>query len=83
MSEILGAVFMLAFVFVAGAFCNHLDWRKARKQAERQAQEEERLELEAMYVICAIEHDRMERQRNLADARKKSPSWQYEYKEEC
>ncbi|WP_257362207.1 hypothetical protein [Streptococcus sp. HMSC034B03] len=74
---------MLAFVFVAGAFCNHLDWRKARKQAERQAQEEERLELEAMYVICAIEHDRMERQRNLADARKKSPSWQYEYKEEC
>lgn len=77
MSEILGAVAMLAFVFVAGAFCNHLDWRKARKQAERQAQEEERLELEAMYVICAIEHDRRERQRKLAEARKKSSGWQY------
>ena len=77
MSEILGAIATLAFVFLAGAFCNHLDWRKARKQAERQAQEEERLELEAMYVICAIEHDRMERHRNLEKARKKSPSWQY------
>lgn len=70
MSEIFGAVFMLALFFLAGAFCNHLDWRRARKQAERQAQEEERLELEAMYVICAIEHDRMERQRDLAEARK-------------
>ncbi len=70
MSEILGAVFMLAFVFVAGAFCNHLDWRKARKQAERQARENERIELEAMYVVCAIEHDRRERARKLAEARK-------------
>lgn len=70
MSEILGAVFTLTLFFLIGAFCNHLDWRKARKQAERQAQEEERLELEAMYVICAIEHDRMERQRKLAEARK-------------
>lgn len=42
MSEILGAIFMLAFVFLAGAFVNHLDWRKARKQAEREAREEER-----------------------------------------
>lgn len=74
MSEILGAIAMLAFVFLAGAFVNHLDWRKARKQAER---EEERIELEAMYVVCAIEHDRMERQRKLAEARKKSPGWQY------
>lgn len=72
MSEILGAVFMLAFVFVAGAFCNHLDWRKAKKQAEQQAQEDERIELEAMYVICAIEHDRRERARKLAKARKHS-----------
>lgn len=72
MSEILGAVFMLAFVFVAGAFCNHLDWRKARKQAEQEAREEERIELEAMYVICAIEHDRRERARKLAEARKHS-----------
>lgn len=70
MSEILGAVFMLAFVFLAGAFCNHLDWRKAKKQAEREARENERIELEAMYVICAIEHDRIERQRKLAEARK-------------
>lgn len=77
MSEILGAVFMLAFVFIAGAFCNHLDWRKARKQAEREARENERIELEAMYVICAIEHDRRERARKLAEARKKSPAWQY------
>ena len=68
---------MLAFVFVAGAFCNHLDWRKARKQAERQAREDERIELEAMYVVCAIEHDRMERAQKLAEARKKSPAWQY------
>lgn len=77
MSEIFGAVFMLALFFLAGAFCNHLDWRRARKQAEREAREKERIELEAMYVICAIEHDRMERQRKLAEARKKSPSWQY------
>ncbi len=70
MSEILGAVFMLALFFLAGAFCNHLDWRRARKQAEREAREKERIELEAMYVICAIEHDRMERQRKLAEARK-------------
>lgn len=63
---------MLAFVFVAGAFCNHLDWRKARKQAEQEAREEERIELEAMYVICAIEHDRRERARKLAEARKHS-----------
>ena len=72
MSEILGAIATLAFFFLAGAFVNHLDWRKARKQAERQAQEEERLELEAMYVICAIEHDRRERMRKLAKARKHS-----------
>ena len=68
---------MLAFVFLAGAFVNHLDWRKAGKQAEREARENERIELEAMYVICAIEHDRMERARKLAEARKKSPGWQY------
>ena len=77
MSEILGAIAMLAFVFLAGSFVNHLDWQKAKKQAEQQAREEERIELEAMYVICAIEHDRMERQRKLAEARKKSPGWQY------
>lgn len=70
MSEILGAVFMLAFVFVAGAFVNHLDWRKERKRLEQQAQEDERIELEAMYVVCAIEHDRRERMRKLAEARK-------------
>lgn len=72
MSEILGAIATLAFVFLAGAFVNHLDWRKAKKQAERQAKEDERIELEAMYVVCAIEHDRMERQRDLAEARKHS-----------
>lgn len=77
MSEILGAIATLAFVFLAGAFVNHLDWRKARKQAERQAREDERIELEAMYVVCAIEHDRMERAQKLAEARKKSPAWQY------
>ena len=70
MSEILGAIFMLALFFLIGAFCNHLDWRKARKQAEQRAQEEERIELEAMYVVCAIEHDRRERARKLAEARK-------------
>ena len=68
---------MLAFVFIAGAFVNHLDWRKERKRLERQAQEDERIELEAMYVVCAIEHDRRERARKLAEARKKSPGWQY------
>ena len=72
MSEIFGAVFMLALFFLIGAFCNHLDWRKAKKQAERQAQEEERIELEAMYVVCAIEHDRRERAQKLAKARKHS-----------
>lgn len=77
MSEILGAVFMLALFFLIGAFCNHLDWRKARKQAEREAREDERIELEAMYVVCAIEHDRRERARKLAEARKKSPGWRY------
>lgn len=77
MSEILGAIAMLAFVFIAGAFVNHLDWRKERKRLERQAQEDERIELEAMYVVCAIEHDRRERARKLAEARKKSPGWQY------
>lgn len=77
MSEILGAVFMLAFIFLAGALVNHLDWRKARKQAEQQAREDERIELEAMYVVCAIEHDRRERAQKLAEARKKSPGWQY------
>ena len=77
MSEILGAVFMLALFFLIGAFVNHLDWRIARKQAEQEAREDERIELEAMYVICAIEHDRRERQRKLAEARKKSPGWQY------
>ncbi|ETI84512.1 hypothetical protein [Streptococcus anginosus] len=70
MSEILGAVATLAFFFLAGAFCNHLDWRKAKKQAEQQAKEDERIELEAMYVVCAIEHDRRERARKLAKARK-------------
>lgn len=77
MSEILGAVFMLVLVFFLGAFINHLDWRKAKKQAEQQARANERIELEAMYVVCAIEHDRRERQRKLAEARKKSPGWQY------
>lgn len=77
MSEILGAIATLAFVFIAGAFSNHLDWRKAKKQAEQQARENERIELEAMYVICAIEHDRMEQAQKLAEARKKSPGWQY------
>lgn len=72
MSEILGAVFMLALFFLIGAFCNHLDWRKAKKQAEREARENERIELEAMYVVCAIEHDRRERARKLAEARKHS-----------
>ena len=70
MSEILGAIAMLAFVFIAGAFVNHLDWRKERKRLEQQAQEDERIELEAMYVVCAIEHDRRERMRKLAEARK-------------
>ena len=77
MSEILGAIFMLTLFFLLGAFCNHLDWRKVRKQAERQAKEDERIELEAMYVVCAIEHDRRERARKLAEARKKSPGWRY------
>ena len=77
MSEILGAVFTLTLFFLIGAFVNHLDWRKAKKQAEQQARENERIELEAMYVICAIEHDRGERARKLAEARKKSPGWQY------
>ena len=70
MSEILGAVFMFVLFFLIGEFCNHLDWRKAKKQAEQQAQEDERIELEAMYVVCAIEHDRRERMRKLAEARK-------------
>lgn len=70
MSEILGAIATLAFVFIAGAFCNHLEWRKAKKQAEREAREKERIELEAIYVVCAIEHDRRERMRRLAEARK-------------
>ena len=77
MSEILGAAFMLTLFFLIGAFCNHLEWRKARKQAEREARENERIELEAMYVVCAIEHDRMEQAQKLAEARKKSPGWQY------
>lgn len=77
MSEILGAIFMLALFFLIGAFCNHLDWRRAKKQAEQRAREEERIELEAMYVICAIEHDRMERAQKLAEARKKSSGRQY------
>lgn len=77
MSEILGAVFMFTLFFLIGALVNHLDWRKARKQAEREAREEERIELEAMYVVCAIEHDRRERARKLAEARKKNPGWQY------
>lgn len=72
MSEILGAIFMLALFFLIGAFCNHLDWRRAKKQAEQQARENERIELEAMYVVCAIEHDRRERARKLAEARKYS-----------
>nr|CAJ1873475.1 hypothetical protein AUSP0061_00018 [uncultured phage] len=72
MSEILGAVFMLAVFFLAGAFVNHLDWRKEQKKLEQQALENERVELEAMYVVCAIEHDRRERQRKLAEARKHS-----------
>lgn len=77
MSEILGAVATLAFFFVAGAFVNHLDWRKEQKKLEQQARENERIELEAMYVVCAIEHDRRERARKLAEARKKNPGWQY------
>lgn len=72
MSEILGAVFMLALFFLIGAFCNHLDWRKEQKKIEQQAREEERIELEAMYVVCAIERDRRERMRKLAEARKHS-----------
>lgn len=72
MSEILGAVFMLVLVFFLGAFVNHLDWRKERRQLEQQAREDERIELEAMYVVCAIEHDRRERARKLAEARKNS-----------
>lgn len=72
MIEILGAIAMLAFVFITGAFINHLGWRKAKKQAEREARENERIELEAMYVVCAIEHDRRERMRKLAEARKHS-----------
>ena len=68
---------MLAFVFLLGAFVNHLDWRKAQKQAEREARENERIELEAMYVVCAIEHDRRERMRKLAEARKKKTGWNY------
>ena len=77
MSEIFGAIAMLVFFFLAGAFVNHLDWRRARKQAEREARENERIELEAMYVVCAIEHDRMEQEQKLAETRKKSPGWQY------
>nr|DAV77306.1 MAG TPA: HemY protein N-terminus [Caudoviricetes sp.] len=77
MSEILGAVVMFTLFFLAGAFVNHLDWRKEQKQAEREARENERIELEAMYVVCAIEHDRKERARKLAEARKKNPGWQY------
>lgn len=72
MSEILGAVFMFTLFFLIGAFVNHLDWRKERRQLEQQAREEERIELEAMYVVCAIEHDRRERMRKLAEARKHS-----------
>lgn len=72
MSEILGAVFMFTLFFLIGAFVNHLDWRKAKKQAEREARENEHIELEAMYVVCAIEHDRRERARKLAEARKHS-----------
>lgn len=77
MSEILGAVFMFTLFFLIGAFVNHLDWRKEQKKLEQQAKEDERIELEAMYVVCAIEHDRRERARKLAEARKKSPGWQY------
>lgn len=72
MNEILGAVFMLALFFFIGAFVNHLDWRKEQKKLERQAKEDERIELEAMYVVCAIEHDHRERARKLAEARKHS-----------
>lgn len=72
MSEILGAVLTLVLVFFLGAFINHLDWRKEQKKLERQAKEDERIELEAMYVVCAIEHDRRERMRKLAEARKYS-----------
>lgn len=77
MGEILGAVFMFTLFFLIGAFVNHLDRRKEQKKLEQQAQEDERIELEAMYVVCAIEHDRRERARKLAEARKKSPGWQY------
>lgn len=72
MSEILGAVVMFTLFFLIGAFINYLDWRRAKKRAEQQARENERIELEAMYVICAIEHDRRERMRKLAEARKHS-----------
>lgn len=63
---------MFAIFFLAGAFVNHLDWRKEQKKLERQAKEDERIELEAMYVVCAIEYDRRERMRKLAEARKHS-----------
>lgn len=72
MSEILGAVLTLVLVFFLGAFINHLDWRKERKRLDQQAKENERIELEAMYVVCAIEHDRRKRARELAEARKHS-----------
>lgn len=72
MSEILGAVLTLVLVFFLGAFINHLDWCKERKRLDQQAKENERIELEAMYVVCAIEHDRRERMRKLAEARKHS-----------
>ena len=72
MSEILGAVFMFTLFFLIGAFVNHLDWRKEQKKLEQQAREDERIELEAMYVVCAIEHDRRERAHKLAEARKHS-----------
>lgn len=70
MSEILGAIFMLALFFLIGAFCNHLDWRKEQKKLEQQAREDERIELEAMYVVCAIEYDRRKQMWKLAEARK-------------
>ena len=34
MSEILGAVFMFTLFFLIGAFVNHLDWRKERRQPD-------------------------------------------------
>lgn len=61
------------------ALKNKIDTLKTNLQTAMEVTGNERIELEAMYVnvICAIEHDRRERIRKLAEARKKSPGWQY------